>query len=83
MQFLAAPDGTPLWVSDAGSGSVPDITAAPTYALPALYKAATDGLPPLVDKGYMVPASASTYQSGGPKADPSKLSIRIRAPRTS
>ncbi|MER5756053.1 transposase family protein [Streptomyces sp. NPDC002088] len=28
VQFLAAPDGTPLWVSDADPGSTPDITAA-------------------------------------------------------
>ncbi|NJQ03972.1 transposase family protein, partial [Streptomyces zingiberis] len=53
VQFLAAPDGTPLWVSDAEPGSVPDITAARLHALPALYKAAADGLPTLADKGYI------------------------------
>lgn len=53
VQFLAAPDGTPLWVSDAEPGSTPDITAARLHALPALYKAAADGLPTLADKGYL------------------------------
>ncbi len=31
----------------------PDITAAHTRVLPALYKAAADGLPALADKGYI------------------------------
>ncbi|WP_202918127.1 transposase family protein [Streptomyces cavernae] len=53
IQFLAAPDGTPLWVSDVEPGSTPDITAARIHALPALYKAAADGLPTLADKGYI------------------------------
>ncbi|OQD56851.1 transposase [Streptomyces phaeoluteigriseus] len=52
VQFLSAPDGTPLWVSDAEPGSVPDITAARQHCLPALYKAAADGLPTLADAGY-------------------------------
>ncbi|MET7621886.1 transposase family protein [Streptomyces sp. NPDC005408] len=53
VQFLAAPDGRPLWVSDVEPGSTPDITAARLHALPALYKAAADGLPILADKGYI------------------------------
>ncbi|WP_160050793.1 transposase family protein [Nocardiopsis sp. FR4] len=52
IQFLSAPDGTPLWVSEAEPGSTPDITAARIHALPALYKAAAEGLPTLADKGY-------------------------------
>lgn len=52
VQFLSSPDGTPLWVSDVEPGSTPDITAARIHALPALYKAAADGLPTLADKGY-------------------------------
>jgi hypothetical protein len=52
VQFLSAPDGTPLWVSDAEPGSMPDITAARAHCLPALYKAAADGLPTLADAGY-------------------------------
>ncbi|MEU1011962.1 transposase family protein [Streptomyces sp. NPDC005890] len=51
--FLSAPDGTPLWVSDVEPGSTPDITAARQHVLPALYKAAADGLPTLADKGYI------------------------------
>lgn len=53
VQFLAAPDGTPLWVSEVEPGSTPDITAARIHALPALYKAAAEGLPILADKGYI------------------------------
>lgn len=53
IQFLAAPDGTPLWVSDIEPGSTPDITAARIHALPALYKAAAGVLPTLADKGYI------------------------------
>lgn len=53
VQFLSAPDSTPLWVSEAEPGSVPDITAARIHALPALYKAAAGGLPTLADKGYI------------------------------
>ncbi|WP_406209652.1 IS5/IS1182 family transposase [Streptomyces sp. NBC_01017] len=52
VQFVSAPDGTPLWVSDGEPGSVPDITAARSHCLPALYKAAADGLPTLADAGY-------------------------------
>ncbi|WP_457493452.1 transposase family protein [Streptomyces sp. P5_D11] len=53
MQFLSAPDGTPLWVFDVEPGSTPDITAARNHVLPALYKAAAGGLPVLADKGYI------------------------------
>lgn len=44
VQFLSAPDGTPLWVSDVEPGPTPDITAARPRVLPALYEAAADGL---------------------------------------
>ncbi|MBX9399537.1 transposase family protein [Streptomyces sp. TRM72054] len=53
VQFLSAPDGTPLWVSDVEPGSTADITAARLHVLPALYKAAAEGLPTLADKGYI------------------------------
>ncbi|MFP8903893.1 hypothetical protein [Streptomyces atacamensis] len=63
VQFLAAPDGTPhgaspagrAWgrTSDAEPGSTPDITTARTHTLPALYKAAADGLPTPAGKGYI------------------------------
>lgn len=52
IQFIAAPDGTPLWVSDVEPGSVHDLRAARIHALPALYKAARGGLPTLADLGY-------------------------------
>jgi hypothetical protein len=52
IQFVAAPDGTPLWVSDAKPGSARDLRAARIHALPALYAAARAGLPTLADAGY-------------------------------
>lgn len=51
VQFLSAPDGTPLWVRDAEPGSTNDITAAREHCLPLLYQAAADGLPTLADSG--------------------------------
>lgn len=52
VQAVTAPDGFPLWISPAEPGSVHDITAARTHALPALYHAAATGLPTLADPGY-------------------------------
>jgi prevent-host-death family protein len=52
VQAICAPDGFPLWVYDAGPGSVHDITAARGHALPALYRGAAAGLPTLADPGY-------------------------------
>jgi hypothetical protein len=63
IQFLSAPDGTPLWVSDVEPGSTPDITAARIHALPALCKAAADGLPTLAGIGIRVPVRCPKGQS--------------------
>ena len=52
VQLLAAPDGSPLWVSDVEPGSTHDLPAARTHALPALYPHAVRGLPVLADAGY-------------------------------
>jgi DDE superfamily endonuclease len=52
IQAVIAPDGFPLWVSQAEPGSVHDITAARIHALPGLYRAAATGLPTLADPGY-------------------------------
>jgi len=52
IQAVTAPGGFPLWVSEVEPGSVHDITAARAHALPALYRAARDGLPTLADPGY-------------------------------
>jgi DDE superfamily endonuclease len=52
IQAVLAPNGFPLWVSEVEPGSVHDITAARAHALPALYRAAADGLPALADPGY-------------------------------
>ena len=52
VQAVTTPNGFPLWASDAEPGSVHDLTAARIHALPALYRAAADGLPALADPGY-------------------------------
>ena len=52
IQAVLAPDGFPLWVSEAEPGSVHDITAARIHALPTLYWAAVADLPTLADPGY-------------------------------
>ena len=52
IQAVTTPGGFPLWVSPAEPGSVHDLTAARTHALPALYHAAATGLPTLADPGY-------------------------------
>ena len=55
VQFLAAPDGTPLWVSDVEPGSTHDLAAARIHSLSDLYRAARRGLPALADIGYLGP----------------------------
>ena len=52
VQAVLAPGGFPLWVAPAEPGSVHDITAARTHALPALCHAAAHGLTVLADAGY-------------------------------
>jgi DDE superfamily endonuclease len=52
IQAVTAPDGFPLWVSQAKPGSVHDLTAARIHALPALYQVAAADLPTLADPGY-------------------------------
>jgi len=52
VQAVMSPGGLPLWTGSAEPGSVPDIDAARTHALPALYRAAARGLPCLADAGY-------------------------------
>ena len=52
VQAVMRPDGLPLWASEAEPGHVHDITAARAHALPALYRAASLGMPALADSGY-------------------------------
>jgi hypothetical protein len=52
VQAVMHPGGLPLWTGPAEPGSVPDIDAARSCALPALYRAAALGLPCLADGGY-------------------------------
>ena len=79
VQFLSAPDGTPLWVSDVEPGSTPDITAARIHALPALYKAAAEGLPTLADKGYIGAGIGIRVPVRRPKGQPEQaLDVNTR-----
>lgn len=82
VEFLSTPDGTPLWVSDAEPGSVPDITPARTHCLPALYKAAADGLPTLADVGYQGAGIGITTPSRSPLEAPTCGFILTPAPTT-
>jgi hypothetical protein len=52
VQAVMRPGGLPLWTGPAEPGSVADIDAARTTALPFLYRAAALGLPALADGGY-------------------------------
>jgi hypothetical protein len=51
VQAVMSPGGLPLWTGPAEPGSVSDIDAARTTALPLLYRAAARGLPALADGG--------------------------------
>ncbi|MDO4242804.1 MAG: transposase family protein [Actinomyces sp.] len=52
VQVLTDHTGLPVWVWPVAPGSTHDITAARAHVLPALYKAAADGMPTLADTGY-------------------------------
>jgi hypothetical protein len=73
VQAVMRPDGLPLWTGPAEPGSVPDIDAARTTALPFLYRAAARGLPCLADAGYQgagigihIPAKNPLQKKGTP-----------------
>jgi hypothetical protein len=82
VKFLAAPDGTPLWVSDVEPGSTPDSTAARIHALPALYRAAANGLPTLADKGYIGAGIGILVPARRPKGRSEQACMPTHAPRT-
>ena len=52
VQAVMLPGGLPIWAGPAEPGHVHDITAARACALPALYLAASLGMPTLADSGY-------------------------------
>ena len=52
VQVITDHTGHPVWVSPVEPGSTHDLTAARTHVLPALYKAAWQGMITLADKGY-------------------------------
>ena len=52
IQAVMLPGGLPIWAGPAEPGHVHDITAARAHVLPALYRAASLGMPTLADSGY-------------------------------
>src|SRR5512143_244940 len=71
IQVLAAPNGTPLWISAVEPGAVYDMAAARTHALPALYWAASQlHLPPWPTPATTAPEPASTPRPPNPPAAP-------------
>ena len=52
VQAVMLPGGLPIWAGPAEPGHVHDITAARAHVLPALYRAASLGMPTLADSGY-------------------------------
>ena len=52
VQVITDHPGHPVWVSPVEPGSTHDLTATRTHVLPALYKAAWQGMITLADKGY-------------------------------
>lgn len=81
IQFLAAPGGTPLWVSDVEPGSTPDITSARIHVLPALYEGAADGFPRSPTRATSALASACTCPYAAPKDAPRPPWTEEPAPR--
>jgi DDE superfamily endonuclease len=79
IQAVLAPGGFPLWISPVEPGSVHDITAARTHALPALYRAAATGLPTLADPGMTAPALASISRPNSPPAGGNSISAPVPA----
>jgi hypothetical protein len=67
IQAVIAPDGFPLWVSQAEPGSVHDLTAARLHALPALYHAAASNA---------VPSAGRRDRAGGPSAGAPAMAVR-------
>lgn len=85
MQVLTGPTGYPEWVSPAEPGSTHDVTAARLHAFPALYRAASQGLPTLTDKGYIGAGIGIKTPTKGVNLDPDARSVNraiahLRAP---
>ena len=85
VQVLTDHTGFPVWTAPVEPGSTHDITAARTHALPALYRAASLGLPTLADKGYTAAGIGIKVPAKNPHPDPdtrwrNELISSMRAP---
>lgn len=81
VQFLSSPNGILLWASDVAPGSTPDVTAARAHVLPALYKAAADGLPALLTMATSAPDRHSRSDAAPERSvrtSPTVTGTRIR-----
>ena len=70
VQVLTDHTGVPVWTAPVESGSTHDITAARAHALPALYRAASLGLPTLADEGYTGAGIGIKVPAKDPHPDP-------------
>ena len=85
VQVLTDHTGFPVWTAPVEPGSTHDITAARPHALPALYRAASLGLPTLADKGYTGAGIGIKVPAKNPHPDPdtrwrNELISSMRAP---
>ena len=70
VQVLTDHTRFPVWTGPVEPGSTHDITAARAHALPALYRAASLGLPTLADKGYTGDGIGIKVPAKNPHPDP-------------
>ena len=70
VQVLTDHTGLPVWTAPVEPGSPHDITAARTHALPALYRAASPGLPTVADKSYTGAGIGIKVPAKNPHPDP-------------
>ena len=85
VQVLTDHTGFPVWTAPVEPGSTHDINAARAHALPALYRAASLGLPTLADKGYTGAGIGIKVPVKNPDPDPdtrwrNELITSMRAP---
>lgn len=85
VQVLTDHTGLPVWTAPVEPGSPHDITAAQAHALPALYRAASLGLPTVADKGYTGAGIGIKVPDKNPDPDPdtrwrNELITCMRAP---
>ncbi|WP_261399437.1 hypothetical protein [Streptomyces misionensis] len=82
VQFLSAPDGTPLWVAEVEPGSAPDITPPASTRCPPCTRPPPRACRRWRTRVTSAPASASASRPAARKASPSRPCTPTPAPRT-